>query len=294
MKWLLVSDNNSYASSLSRLLQEKFPASEIFVKAAGDSIEFGFDFLCGITHAAFFCPLNKNTSISYAVGFLLGQNSRIYTTDTEISPGMLESALIQSFSGAEELISFVSDSSESILQEQLEEDSYDYLFENGFPFDGDNFAHHIEIWNEDICQCYIDAGMDANISDSDGTPMLNIAARADNLEAVKWLVSCGARLDSVSKDRGYTAIMDSVWRGNSEMTHFFIEKGADLNTVSKDGQTILVLAVGADKTEIVKMLAENGANPDIKDGMGMSAYDYAVLFKKTEILSILEKFHKEQ
>ena len=68
----------------------------------------------------------------------------------------------------------------------------------------------------------------------------------------------------------------------------------DLNTVSKDGQTMLVLAVGADKTEIVKMLAENGANPDIKDGMGMSAYDYAVLFKKTEILSILEKFHKEQ
>lgn len=294
MKWLLVSDNNSYVSSLSRLLQEKFPASEIFVKSERDSRGFGFDFLCGITHAAFFCPLNKNASVLYAVGFLLGQNSKIYTTDTDISPEMLESALIQSFSGAEELISFVSDSSESILQEQLEEDSYDYLFENGFPFDGDNFAHNIEIWNEDICHCYIDAGMDANIYDSDGTPMLNIAARADNLEAVKWLVSCGARLDSVSKDRGYTAIMDSVWRGNSEMTHFFIEKGADLNTVSKDGQTILVLAVGADKTEIVKMLAENGANPDIKDGMGMSAYDYAVLFKKTEILSILEKFHKEQ
>ncbi len=124
--------------------------------------------------------------------------------------------------------------------------------------------------------------------------MLNIAARADNLDAVKWLVSCGARLDSISKDRGYTAIMDSVWRGNAEMTRFFIEQGAELDTISKDGQTMLVLAVGADKTEIVKMLAENGANPDIKDGMGMSAYDYAKLFKKTEILSILEKYHKEQ
>ena len=121
MKWLLVSDNNSYASSLSRLLQEKFPASEIFVKSERDSLGFGFDFLCGITHAAFFCPLNKNASFLYAVGFLLGQNSKIYTTDTDISPEMLESALIQSFSGAEELISFVSDSSESILQEQLEE-----------------------------------------------------------------------------------------------------------------------------------------------------------------------------
>ena len=69
MKWLLVSDNNSYVSSLSRLLQEKFPASEIFVKSERDSLGFGFDFLCGITHAAFFCPLNKNTSVSFGAEF---------------------------------------------------------------------------------------------------------------------------------------------------------------------------------------------------------------------------------
>lgn len=294
MKWLIISDRNMSVETLKNILHEKFPHAEIFSEFQDDGLKLNFDFLCGITHSVFLCPLCKNNSVSYIAGFLLGQGTKIFTTDTGLDSDLLDSGLIQSFADEKDLSSFISESSAEILQEQLEEESYDYLFENGYPFDGENFAHYIEKWNEEICKRYVDAGMDVNIADSDGTPMLNIAARADNLDAVKWLVSCGARLDSISKDRGYTAIMDSVWRGNAEMTRFFIEQGAELDTISKDGQTMLVLAVGADKTEIVKMLAENGANPDIKDRMGMSAYDYAKLFKKTEILSILEKYHKEQ
>lgn len=294
MKWLIISEKKASGSDFNKILQEKFPGSEIILKSLDENLELDFDFLCGITHYVALCSLKNNLSVSYISGFLLGQGSKIFTTDTEIDSGLLDSGLIQSFEDEKKLVSFISESSAAILQEQLEEDSYNYLFENGYPFDGENFAHYIEKWNQKICKCYVDAGMDVNVSDSDGTPMLNIAARSDNLEAVKWLVSCGARLDSISKDRGYTAIMDAVWRGNAEMTKFFIAQGAELDTISKEGQTMLILAVGADKTEIVKMLAENGANPDIKDGMGMSAYEYAKLFKKTEILSILEKYHKEQ
>ena len=43
---------------------------------------------------------------------------------------------------------------------------------------------------------------------------------------------------------------------------------------------------------IIEALAKAGADPDIKDQMGMSAYGYASLFKKEEILSILEPYHK--
>ena len=54
-----------------------------------------------------------------------------------------------------------------------------------------------------------------------------------------------------------------------------------------------VLAVGADRTKICEILAKNGADPDIKDQMGMSAYGYATLFKKTELVEILKPYHKE-
>lgn len=291
MKWLVLAEKSLSGSPLDEILRKKFPDAEIVCKSKSD-FSMDFDFLSEVTHSVLLLSLNENEKISCLAGFFAGQGVKIYTTDKNPGGFLLDSGLIQSFESEDDLISFISESSAQILQEQQEEDSYNYLFENGYPFDGDNFAHYIEKWNEKICRCYVDAGMDVNISDSEGTPMLNIAARADNIEAARWLVSCGASLGSVSKDRGYTAIMDAVWRGNAEMTKFFIEKGAELDTISKDGQTMLVLAVGADKTEIVKMLAENGADPDIKDGMGMSAYDYANLFKKTEILSILEKYRK--
>lgn len=291
MKWLVLAEKSLSGSPLEEILRKKFPDAEIVCKSESD-FSMDFDFLSEVTHSVVLLSLSENEKISCLAGFFAGQGVKIYTTDKNPGGFLLDSGLIQSFENEDDLISFISESSAQILQEQQEEDSYNYLFENGYPFDGDNFAHYIEKWNEKICRCYVDAGMDVDISDSEGTPMLNIAARADNIEAARWLVSCGASLDSVSKDRGYTAIMDAVWRGNAEMTKFFIEKGAELDTISKDGQTMLVLAVGADKTEIVKMLAENGADPDIKDGMGMSAYDYANLFKKTEILSILEKYRK--
>lgn len=291
MKWLVLAEKSLSGSLLDEILRKNFPDAEIVCKSESD-FSMDFDFLSEVTHSVVLLSLNENEKISCLAGFFAGQGVEIYTTDKNPGGFLLDSGLIQSFESEDDLISFISESYAQILQEQQEEDSYNYLFENGYPFDGDNFARYIEKWNEKICRCYVDAGMDVNISDSEGTPMLNIAARADNIEAARWLVSCGASLGSVSKDRGYTAIMDAVWRGNAEMTKFFIEKGAELDTISKDGQTMLVLAVGADKTEIVKMLAENGADPDIKDGMGMSAYDYANLFKKTEILSILEKYRK--
>ena len=103
---------------------------------------------------------------------------------------------------------------------------------------------------------------------------------------------CGAA-KAISEDRGYTAVMDAVWRGNEKITRYLIEKGAELNTINKEGQTNLVLAVGANRENIVKLLAENGADPDVKDMMGMSAYNYATLFKKQKLVDILKPYHKE-
>ena len=102
----------------------------------------------------------------------------------------------------------------------------------------------------------------------------------------------GADINAISEDRGYTAVMDAVWRGNEKITKYLISKGADLNTINKEGQNNLILAVGANRESLVKLLAENGADPDVKDMMGMSAYNYAVLFKKQKLVEILTPYHK--
>lgn len=166
------------------------------------------------------------------------------------------------------------------------------LLNRGIPYTPDCFGTYIAKNKSEIVHEFLEAGMSINARDDLGTPMLNIACRNDNFEFVEMIYDLGAEINAVSEDRGYTAVMDAVWRGNEKITKFLISKGADLNTINKEGQNNLILAVGANRESLVKLLVENGADPDVKDQMGMSAYNYAVLFKKQKLVDILTPFHK--
>ena len=166
------------------------------------------------------------------------------------------------------------------------------LLDRGIPYTSDCFGTYIAKNKPEVVHEFLAAGMSINSRDDLGTPMLNIACRNDNFEFVEMIYDLGAEINAVSEDRGYTAVMDAVWRGNEKITKFLISKGADLNTINKEGQNNLILAVGANRESLVKLLAENGADPDVKDMMGMSAYNYAVLFKKQKLVEILEPYHK--
>ena len=140
------------------------------------------------------------------------------------------------------------------------------------------------------------------VDDGSSDKTLNILKELSNCDARVHFISFSrnfgkeaALYAGLSKAKGeYTAVMDAVWRGNEKITKYRISKGADLNTINKEGQNNLMLAVGANRESLVKLLAENGADPDVKDMMGMSAYNYAVLFKKQKLVEILTPYHKAQ
>ena len=46
----------------------------------------------------------------------------------------------------------------------------------------------------------------------------------------------------------------------------------------------------AETFEIAKLLLESGADADAKDSMGMSAREYAVLFKNQEMIELMKKY----
>lgn len=200
---------------------------------------------------------------------------------------------IVSLKDTNEFLKYIEKKYDYISMAHIKRNSKKTLLEKGIPFTSDCFATYIAKNKTEICDLFITGGIDINSCDELGTPMLNIAVRNENEEITKMLLELGANINAVSQDRGYTALMDAVWKGNKSITALLISKGADLNTISKEGQTNLVLAVGADRIEIVKLLAENGGDPDIKDQMGMSAYGYATLFRKEKIVEILKPYHKE-
>ena len=235
-------------------------------------------------NALLFCTL---------LGFFEAKNITIFSNLVFINENTLFEKNIMRFSDLGDLTDVLKKNYKKISENAVKRIAKNKLLERGIPFTSDCFATYIAKNKIEVVNEFLEAGMSINEKDDAGVPMLNIACRNDNFDFVKMFLELGANIDAVSDDRGYTAVMDAVWRGNEKITKFLIENGADLNTISKEGQSNLVLAVGAGRENIVKLLAENGSDCDVKDMMGMSAYNYAVLFKKTRIVDILKPFHKE-
>ncbi len=241
-----------------------------------------------------FKSIEESTLLASIVGYLYANNTPVITNDRELAYHTLfTDDGVQFFNGEDKIISYLKKQYRNINLKNDKRQAKKELMIRGIPFTPDCFAQFMSKNKTEICNLFLEAEIDPNSRDDFGTPLLNIAVRNDNEDFVKKLLTAGAEINAVSEDRGYTAVMDAVWRGNFEITKLLIEKGADLNTISKEGQSNLVLAVGADRTKICEILAKNGADPDIKDQMGMSAYGYATLFKKTEIVEILKPYHKE-
>ncbi|MBQ0002486.1 MAG: ankyrin repeat domain-containing protein [Treponema sp.] len=234
--------------------------------------------------------LEDNTAFFY--GYLVGKVKRFYSLTNEWSKNMEFFNNVFLFSGEDALCKALEKQLVTIKEEEKTRDAFSNLFNDGIPYTADCFALYINKGKLDVCQRFIDAGISINCRTEDGTPMLNVAIRAEQEECVNWILNHNVDIDAVSNDRGYSAVMDAVWKNNLELTKVLIERGANLNFTSRDGQSVLVLAVGAGNYEICKLLAEAGADPDIKDQMGMSALEYANLFGKKDIAQVLQKYHK--
>ena len=254
---------------------EDFASCFIFLKPNSEFSE---------ENALLFCTL---------LGFFEAKNITIFSNLVFINENKLFDKNIIKFTDIGDLTEVLKKNYKKISENAVKRIAKNKLLERGIPFTSDCFATYIAKNKIEVVNEFLEAGMSINEKDDAGVPMLNIACRNDNFDFVKMFLELGANIEAVSDDRGYTAVMDAVWRGNEKITKFLIENGADLNTISKEGQSNLVLAVGAGRENIVKLLAENGSDCDVKDMMGMSAYNYAVLFKKTRIVDILKPFHKE-
>lgn len=233
-----------------------------------------------------------NDNITFFYGYLIGRVKRFYSLTNEWSENMKFFKNVFLFNGENALMEKLESQIDSIRKEEKSRDAFSALFNDGIPFTADCFADHIAKDDREICERFIDAGIDINCRTKDGTPMINVAIRAEQEDCVDWILTHNVDIDAISNDRGYSAVMDAVWKNNYKLTKILVEKGASLNFTSNDGQSILVLAVGTGNEEICRILAEHGADPDAKDQMSMSAYEYAKLFGKKDIVEVLEKYHK--
>ncbi len=301
MKWLILSDNNDLITKCSEFLcssnkKDKVLTSSLSLKSLKDNKKHLKELAACIIY------INDEKSIdpdlgaglSTIFGFFAAEKITVLTNIKRLYENQLYGKEIGiGCNNENEIFTSLSKKYNKISDEASMRIAKQKLLDRGIPYTADCFGTYIAKNKPEIVHQFLEAGMSINARDDLGTPMLNIACRNDNFEFVEMILDLGAELNASSEDRGYTAVMDAVWRGNEKITKYLISKGADLNTINKEGQNNLILAVGANRESLVKLLVENGADPDVKDMMGMSAYNYAVLFKKQKLVDILKPYHKE-
>lgn len=300
MKWLILTDNNDLEIQCKNFLTGSNKKDKVISASLTiESLKANKKSLSELAACILFANDEEEISaslgagLSTVFGFCAAQNVPVITNIKLIYQDLLFGKDIGiACKNADDLINNLTKKYNKISDDASMRLAKKKLLDRGIPYTSDCFGTYIAKNKPEVVHEFLAAGMSINSRDDLGTPMLNIACRNDNFEFVQMIYELGAEINAVSEDRGYTAVMDAVWRGNEKITKYLISKGADLNTINKEGQNNLILAVGANRESLVKLLAENGADPDVKDMMGMSAYNYAVLFKKQKLVDILAPYHK--
>lgn len=154
-------------------------------------------------------------------------------------------------------------------------------------------------------------GVNPNITDPSGNPMLFIAAKNRSNAVIEVLLADKRTDVDLSTKSGETplmiasiqgdlplvrtlvlqknALIDHIgWKplhyasttGQLEVAQFLISKGATVDSQSLNGTTPLMMAVQSGNEELVKYLLDNGADLQMKNSFSLTAIDIAYIYEK--------------
>jgi ankyrin repeat protein len=131
----------------------------------------------------------------------------------------------------------------------------------------------------EVARVLIAAGANVNAKDSiQDSPYLYAGAEGRN-EILKMTLAAGADLKSTNRYGG-TALIPAAHHGHPETVKILLATAIDRDHVNNLGWTALLEAVllgdgGPTHTEIVRLLIEAGANPNIADREGVTPLSHA-------------------
>jgi len=88
-------------------------------------------------------------------------------------------------------------------------------------------------------------------------------------------------------------LTNAVQSGDEQAVSAILANGADVNETTGGGQTALILAIIFGRTNLVKLLMNAGADPQLRDNLGLNALEWAQRRGLTEAVAILTNSHRE-
>jgi ankyrin repeat protein len=113
-----------------------------------------------------------------------------------------------------------------------------------------------------------------------------LAAIQNQIELAKVLIEQGAEVNKP----GWTPLHYAASKGHIEMMRLLIESSAYLDAESPNGTTPLMMAAYYGTPQSVKLLLEEGADPHLKNQLGLNALAFARQANKTDSALYIEAF----
>jgi ankyrin repeat protein len=172
----------------------------------------------------------------------------------------------------------------------------------------------------DAITALLHRGFDPNTRDADGQVALTLALKLDALHAVQALLKSPKLQVEARNAHDESALMLAAIKGNQELAKTLIARDADVNktgwtplhyaasgvqaqqpamvallleqhayidATSPNGSTPLMMAAQYGTHEVVQLLLAEGADPTLKNLIGLSAVDFALRADRSEIVQTI-------
>ena len=100
-----------------------------------------------------------------------------------------------------------------------------------------------------------------------------VSAKKGDIESIKQHIAYGTDLNSKGSSRDETALIIASCQGHFEIVDLLINNDVDLNIQNDEGVTAQFCAVFFGQTEIVQLLKDAGADPNIIMNQDLTAMD---------------------
>lgn len=140
---------------------------------------------------------------------------------------------------------------------------------------------------EEIRAIYCSTPEAINSKNKNGHTPLILACYNGNIPVAKFLVEKVDNVDEKSDDG--SALMAATVKGQLELVELLLQKNANPNLTDLNGTTALHYAVMFEQDQLVKSLVTHGAKADIRNRSNQSALDIAKIKNNEKILETLKK-----
>jgi uncharacterized protein len=156
-----------------------------------------------------------------------------------------------------------------------------------FPADRVGTGLMIAAWegNIEMMALFVAHGANVNAMNANREQPLMHAAWNGHLEAVRWLLDHGAQVNR--KGLEWSALHYAVFAGHQDVAQTLIARGADINALSTNGSSPLMMASREGHEKIAKLLVDLGADTSIKNDWGDDALTWAMRYGNPQIAKIV-------